>query len=77
MSLTDFTGGIFCYSPDGRSIASSHNATVSFWDLATNEVTNNAIEIFPPYERMNISDVKGLTAATITSLKVLGAIDRD
>jgi WD40 repeat protein len=74
-TTTNLVGRIICYSPDGQTIASCDNATVSLWDLSADLVTHDALTIQPPYDRMNICGAKGLTEATISALIELGAID--
>jgi WD40 repeat protein len=74
-STQNLVGRTICYSPDGQTIVSCHHATVSCWDLTTNLVTHDMLTIQPPYDRLNITGVKGLTTAAISALKELGAID--
>ncbi|MEG4944401.1 WD40 domain-containing protein [Microcoleus sp. F4-D5] len=63
------------FSPDGQILASaSQDETIKLW----NAVTGECIKTLPvpkPYEGMNIACVKGLTEATIATLKTLGAVE--
>ncbi|MEG4454069.1 WD40 domain-containing protein [Microcoleus sp. N9_A1] len=62
-------------SSDGQILASaSQDETIKLWDA----VTGKCIKTLPipkPYEGMNITGVKGLTEATIATLKTLGAVE--
>jgi WD40 repeat protein/transcriptional regulator with XRE-family HTH domain len=63
------------WSPDGQTLASgSIDETVKLWDAKTGECLK-ILSSEKPYEGMNITGATGLTEATITSLKALGAID--
>ncbi|MFN6446522.1 MAG: NB-ARC domain-containing protein [Nostoc sp. DedSLP05] len=63
------------FSPDSRTLVSgSEDETVKLWDVLTGECLKT-LRNARPYEGMNITGVTGLTQATITSLKVLGAIE--
>ncbi|MEG4169714.1 MULTISPECIES: WD40 domain-containing protein [unclassified Microcoleus] len=63
------------FSPDGQILASaSQDETIKLWDA----VTGQCIKTLPvpkPYEGMNITGVKGLTEATVATLKTLGAVE--
>ena len=70
-------GGVWALrvSPDGRLLASSGNDnTIRVWDLETAQLLRT-LRHDRPYERMNISGIRGLTGAEITSLRALGAIE--
>ena len=63
------------FSPDSQTLISgSEDETVKLWDILTGECLKT-LRNEKPYEEMNITGVTGLTQATITSLKVLGAIE--
>jgi WD40 repeat protein len=63
------------FSPDGRVLVSgSQDETIKLWDVKTGE----CLKILRPerlYEGMNITGVTGLTEATKTTLKALGAVE--
>ncbi|MBD2489942.1 NACHT domain-containing protein [Aulosira sp. FACHB-615] len=62
------------FSPDGNTVASSSaDGTVKFWDIKTGDCIKTLID--RPYERMNITGVKGLTSSEIATLKALGAVE--
>ncbi len=63
------------FSPDGQRIASaSEDETIKLWSAATGECLKT-IRNQRPYEGMNISQVKGLTAAQKATLLALGAVE--
>jgi WD40 repeat protein len=63
------------FSPDGQRIASaSEDETIKLWSVATGECLKT-IRNERPYEGMNISQVKGLTAAQKATLLALGAVE--
>jgi WD40 repeat protein len=78
-TLTGHTSrvGSVSFSPNGQTLASgSSDETIKLWNLQTGECWKT-LRSERPYEGMNIKGVKGLTAATIATLKVLGAVEWD
>ncbi|GAB1542161.1 NB-ARC domain-containing protein [Scytonema sp. NUACC21] len=65
------------FSLDNQTLASSsEDETIRLWDIETGD----CLKIFKAerlYERMNIMGVTGLTEASITTLKALGAVEFD
>jgi uncharacterized delta-60 repeat protein len=58
-----------------RLLASgSHDGTIKTWDIKTHQCLNT-LQSDRPYERMNITDVRGLTETQKAMLKALGAIE--
>ncbi|NEO29627.1 MAG: hypothetical protein F6K36_04085 [Symploca sp. SIO3C6] len=63
------------FSPDGQTLASgSQDETIKLWDIKTGKCLKT-LRTQRPYEEMNITGVKGLTQAQLSTLKVLGASD--
>ena len=63
----------FC--SDGYTLASSSDdGTIKLWNIQTGDCINTLISE-RPYERMNITGVKGLTEVQKAALKTLGAIE--
>lgn len=78
--LTTLTGHLervlsLSYHPDGQILASgSADETIKLWDLTTGDCLRTC-KLAAPYLGMNITGATGLTAASIASLKMLGAIE--
>jgi WD40 repeat protein len=65
------------FSPNGRSVASgSYDGTIKVWNSPTGECLHT-LRSDRPYERMNITQVKGLTGVQKATLKSLGAIENE
>ncbi len=77
-TLQGHTDPILCvaFSPSGSIVASaSQDGTIKLWDIQTGTYLRT-LRSDRPYERMNITDIKGLTVAQKSTLKTLGAIER-
>ena len=62
-------------SPDGRRLAScGDDGAVQVWELASGELLRT-LRRDRPYERLDITGVKGLTEAQKATLRALGAIE--
>ncbi|HEX6480831.1 MAG TPA: NB-ARC domain-containing protein [Ktedonobacteraceae bacterium] len=62
-------------SPDGHSLAScGDDGAITIWELASGKQLRT-LRRERPYERLDISGVKGLTQAQRASLRALGAIE--
>jgi WD40 repeat protein len=63
-------------SPDGRRLAScGDDGAINIWDLGSGEYLRT-LRGDRPYERLDISGVKGLTEAQKTTLRTLGVVER-
>ena len=59
----------------GMLASSSQDETIKLWNVNTGECLNT-LTTERLYEGMNITGVKGLTEATLATLKALGAIEK-
>ena len=63
------------FSPKGNILASSSDdETIRLWSMNNYECID-ILQCEKPYEKTNITNIKGLTESQISSLKELGAIE--
>ena len=63
------------FSPQDNTLASaSSDSTIKIWNIKTGECLKT-LKSDRPYERMNITGVKGLTETEKSTLKALGAVE--
>jgi predicted NACHT family NTPase len=55
-------------------VSGSQDETIKIWDVETGECLKT-LRSDRPYERMNITGIKGLTSAEMATLKALGAVE--
>jgi WD40 repeat protein len=69
--------GSMAFSPDGKLFASgSDEGAIALWDMQTGACLRT-LRSERPYERMNITQVKGLTEGQKATLRSLGAIENE
>ncbi|MUL36715.1 WD40 repeat domain-containing protein [Gloeocapsopsis dulcis] len=64
------------YNSDGLLASCSQDETIKLWNFNSDRnISYKTLQVPRPYEKMDITDAKGLTKATINTLKTLGAFD--
>ncbi len=77
-TLTGHSGCIWtvAFLNDERLVSGSQDETIRIWDINHGECMR-VVRNERPYERMNITGVKGLTEAQKSSLRALGALENE
>ncbi|MCX5963989.1 MAG: hypothetical protein NT070_12855 [Cyanobacteria bacterium] len=69
----NWVSSVMFNADESQIITGSWDETIKVWDVETGECLFTLTD--RPYEGMNITGVKGLTTATIATLKALGAVE--